>query len=290
VNPYFYNRTQCAIDSSFICYAVTVTSLLNAYLARIGYTGDRAPTRAALIALHRAHVTQIAYENLDIHLGREVVMDEAAIWDKIVNRGRGGWCFEMTRVFAVALRDLGFRFDLLAGRVGSLDAPDHACLRVWLDGAPWLADVGFGNGLRQPIPLAEGTHEYDGYGFSLARDGAGWLYRQLHDGQGFAFADAACDWQAYAPQCAYLQTSPDSGFVRVAVCHRWADDGIISLRGCTFTRAVHGQKTTHTVETREAYAQRLRQDFLLRLRDDEIDALWAKVWSAHLAWVASGRS
>src|SRR5437868_15402114 len=90
---------------------------LDAYLERIGYSGSRRPTLATLIAVHRAHLLAISYENLDIHLGRVLTLDPAQIFDKIVMRRRGGWCYEMNSLLAWALRELGFSVTLMGSTV-----------------------------------------------------------------------------------------------------------------------------------------------------------------------------
>ena len=79
---------------------------LHDYLARVGYTGALTPTRDTLFALHRAHLRAIPYENLDIHMGHALLLDEAHIFHKLVTEGRGGWCYEMNGLFAWALRAL----------------------------------------------------------------------------------------------------------------------------------------------------------------------------------------
>jgi N-hydroxyarylamine O-acetyltransferase len=73
---------------------------LDAYLKRIHYGGSLEPSFATLRALHRVYLLSITYENLDIHLGQALVLDEDAIFEKIVYKGRGGWCFEMNGLSA----------------------------------------------------------------------------------------------------------------------------------------------------------------------------------------------
>lgn len=81
---------------------------IGAYLERIGYTGECTITLQTLTAIHEAHLRAIPYENLDIHLGRTLSLDIEAIYDKIVTRRRGGWCYEMNGLLSWALRELGF--------------------------------------------------------------------------------------------------------------------------------------------------------------------------------------
>src|SRR5690349_13822179 len=88
---------------------------LSAYLDRIGYGGPVRADLATLKALHRAHLLTIPYENLDVQLGRRVTTDPADAYDKIVRRGRGGWCYEMNGLFAWALGEIGFSVIRMAG-------------------------------------------------------------------------------------------------------------------------------------------------------------------------------
>src|ERR1700674_1330952 len=87
-----------------------------AYLDRIAYDGPIAPTPEVLRNLHRAHLFSVPFENLDIALGRKIVCDEAAFIRKIVERRRGGFCYELNGAFAGLLRAIGFQVTLLSAR------------------------------------------------------------------------------------------------------------------------------------------------------------------------------
>ncbi len=131
---------------------------LQAYLARIGYTGDLAPTIETLTGIHRAHVLSIPFENLDILLGRPIRLDMESLQEKLVRLGRGGYCFEQNSLFAAVMEHLGFQVTRLAARVRMGDERStprtHMVLAVDIDGARWLADVGFGGDtLLDPIAL-----------------------------------------------------------------------------------------------------------------------------------------
>ncbi|NNH72079.1 arylamine N-acetyltransferase [Nocardia uniformis] len=137
---------------------------LDAYLARIGYTGDRAPTSATLRALTYAHTTSIPFENLEAILGRAIPLDLKTLQDKMIRRRRGGYCYENVALFAAALERLGFEFNGLSARV-TMGAPGlrpatHAILRVLIDGRAWLCDVGFGAGPLEPIELIADRGEF----------------------------------------------------------------------------------------------------------------------------------
>ncbi|HJL22417.1 MAG TPA: arylamine N-acetyltransferase, partial [Polyangiaceae bacterium LLY-WYZ-15_(1-7)] len=123
---------------------------LDAYLARVGWRGARRPTRRVLDGLMAAHVAAIPFENLDVLLGRGVDLADVAVFDKLVHRRRGGYCFEQNGLFARALSALGFRVEALAARarVGRAreETPPrtHLALAVEAEGARWLVDVGLG--------------------------------------------------------------------------------------------------------------------------------------------------
>jgi len=147
---------------------------VDAYLERIGYLGDRSPTIDALRALHRGHVTSIPFENLEIVLGRPIVLGVEALQDKLVRRRRGGYCFEHTELFAAALERFGFTFTALSGRVQlgapELRPPTHALVRVEVDGGVWLCDVGFGSGPLAPLELVDGAESaQEGWAYRLER-------------------------------------------------------------------------------------------------------------------------
>ncbi|MFN3549545.1 MAG: arylamine N-acetyltransferase family protein [Mesorhizobium sp.] len=131
---------------------------LDAYFARIGYVGPREATLDVLKQLHALHPVAIAFENLDSFLGRPVRLDLPSLEGKLVNSRRGGYCFEQNTLFWKVLTALGFEVSGLAARVlwnqpeDTINPRSHMLLRVELDGAPWLADVGFG-GVTQTAPL-----------------------------------------------------------------------------------------------------------------------------------------
>src|SRR5205085_8232372 len=96
---------------------VPVTPRVQAYLDRIGYDGPTEPGLITLTGLQRAHMLSVPFENLDVHLGRRLVLDPAANFEKIVGRRRGGWCFELNGLFGWLLEQLGFDVTLLGSRV-----------------------------------------------------------------------------------------------------------------------------------------------------------------------------
>jgi N-hydroxyarylamine O-acetyltransferase len=131
---------------------------LDAYFARVGFNGARAPTFDTLRDLHLAHAQTISFENLNPLLGWRVPIDLPSLEEKLVRSGRGGYCFEQNGLLAAALRELGFQVTGLAARVLWNAAEDairprtHMVLKIDLGGESYIADVGFG-GLTLTTPL-----------------------------------------------------------------------------------------------------------------------------------------
>lgn len=199
---------------------------LDAYLTRVGLTGDLPPTLDTLRAVHRAHLARIPFENLQIVLDRPVPLDVPSLVDKMVRQRRGGYCYEQNLLLAAVLDRLGFTVTGLAARVlaGTTGGPrpsTHALLRVDLRGRSWLVDVGFGGGgLLEPLLLADGHQEaQSGWGLRLDRvEEVGedeWLLRSF-DGRGwrplYSFGPSAMVRQDYAIFNHYLVTHPRSPF------------------------------------------------------------------------------
>jgi N-hydroxyarylamine O-acetyltransferase len=140
---------------------------LEAYLRRIGHDGPLEPTAETLAALHREHVAAIPFENLDIPLGRGIAVELPAVEAKLVGARRGGYCYEHGVLFAAALERLGFPVERFLARVGGFGerprARSHMTLRVQAGGEPWLADVGFGSGLLEPLPFGGGPQRQGGW-------------------------------------------------------------------------------------------------------------------------------
>lgn len=190
---------------------------LSAYLRRIGHTGPVAADLATLRSLHRAHLLAIPYEGLDVHFGTPMTIDPAAAYAKIVERGRGGWCYEMNGVFGWALEEVGFRVIRLSGGGGDPGKPtpfgNHLVLQVDIDGEPWVADVGFADGPIEPYRLVEGPFEQRGFQFRIERLSADvWRMHNHAFGARPYFDAGPTDEAALARRCDVQQYDPDSVF------------------------------------------------------------------------------
>ncbi len=246
---------------------------LDAWLARIGYRGPLAVDAATLAGLQRAHLLAVPFENLDIHWGVPIALDLEVHYDKIVRRGRGGFCYELNGLFGWALATIGFPVTRLGAGVWKADAGDfsdpssHLLLRVDLDG-PWIADVGFGENYRTPLRLADGVvQEQPPRAYRLDRDDAGRHVLSSRDETGawtpgYRFADEARPLDWFAARCAWQQTSPDSHFTRKPLCSLATPTGRITLSGREWIESgLDGAKTVTAVEDDAHAARLLRERF-----------------------------
>jgi N-hydroxyarylamine O-acetyltransferase len=234
---------------------------LQRYFARIGYDGSHEPTHATLAAVHRAHLLSIPYENLDIHLGRPVTLDPAAIFRKLVDERRGGWCYEMNGTLGQVLAAMGFEVRYVAGAVhratlGEAAHGNHLVLIVTLD-RPWIADVGFGDGFIEPLPLEPGIYRQGFLAYRVSTDGTWWRVDNHEYGgaDGFDFTLEPRPIDAFASRCHELQTSPDSPFVQTTVCEGFTPNGLVMLRGAVLRDVTESGVATRVVQDADEYVR-----------------------------------
>jgi N-hydroxyarylamine O-acetyltransferase len=213
---------------------------VQAYFARIGYSGPRDATLRTLRELHLRHAQSIPFENLNPYLGLAVPLDSASLERKLVRQRRGGYCFEQNLLLGEALRSLGFRVRGLAARVtwnapqGFVSARTHMLLHLDLEEGPHLADVGFGGmTLTGPLRLvADIEQETPHEPFRLLAEGPqfimqakvreGWRPLYQFDLQEQVVADyEVTNW--------YLANHPESRFVRNLVAARPTPDRRFAL-------------------------------------------------------------
>lgn len=245
---------------------------IDAYLERINYNGSREATAETLRALHVAHLTNVPFENLSIHAGEPIVLAEDALFTKIVDQRRGGFCYECNGLFAGLLRALGFDVVMLAAGVAKNDGGfgpsfDHMTLMVTL-AERWLADVGFGDSFLEPLLLdtrseqVQGTRTFrlvddDNYLILLrCEDGEDWKPQYRFTLQPYAFPD-------YEETCRFHQTSPDSHFTKGLICSRATEDGRVTLSDMRYitTSGPQRLRQEQTLATREDYDRVLREQF-----------------------------
>lgn len=240
-----------------------------AYLARLGVGDVAGADLATLRRLHRAHLERVPFENLSIHLGEPIVLDEDALVAKLVDRKRGGFCYELNGAFAWLLKALGYRVTYLEAGVfngGQLGPPfDHMVLRVDLE-RPFLADVGFGRNFVEPVPFEPGVDWVDDAGtFRLVEAGEG-VFDLLCDGEPqYRLSTAPRSLSEYEAMCRYHQTSASSHFTRKVVCSRLTAGGRITLSGRRLIVTEGGRSTERTFDDDGAWLGVYRAHFGIEL-------------------------
>ena len=266
---------------------------LSAYLARLGLSGAPRANVAGLARLQAAHRQAIAFENLDIALGRGIAVSSDAVFAKLVSARRGGYCFEMNRLFADMLAALGLPTRPLLART-RLGQPDHVVtprthvlLLAQVEGGPWIADAGFGGSYVPPLPLREGLEvaSADGARHRLIRTGergalAGeWLLqragpRDATDGRAadhgewqgqYCFDLADVDAVDLEQANHWTATHPASRFVGTHIVSIVLDGGFASLNGRDLKVLEGGQTMAAQIATPAAYAALMADRFGLEL-------------------------
>ena len=240
-------------------------SSLPDYLHRIGLDERTDP---GLAEVHRAHATSISFENFDPFSGKPASLELADLEDKIVQRRRGGYCFEHNSLLAAALESLGgMEISPMLARVRmGPEGPrplNHLLLQVSNREGTWLADVGFGGGgLLEPIPFETGTET----------DQSGWRYRLVEDGSELVlqvFEDNGwVDMYGFVPEPAepadivvnnwFTATHPTSPFVTGVMTGRRSAERCLTLfvyeQAVLFERPVGGATSTSEVPLEEVPA------------------------------------
>jgi N-hydroxyarylamine O-acetyltransferase len=283
----------------------------HAYLARIGFSPNDPdldvlpPSLHLLRALHGAHLLTVPFENLSIHYGQPIILDEAALYEKIVRRRRGGFCYELNGLFVWLLRRLGFEVTLLSAGVAQASGAyspefDHLALLVrHVEGADWLADVGFGELFRRPLRLHRDAEQdgADGHWYRLrevpADDSshaepagsaesatptesadshqlASWVLERRDD----APAAPHLQWQPqyrftlqphaltdFVERCHYHQISPDSHFTQKRICSRALLAGRISLSDLRLIITIQATREERMLHSEEEYRATLADQF-----------------------------
>ncbi|MFF7562291.1 arylamine N-acetyltransferase [Streptomyces pseudovenezuelae] len=266
---------------------------VDAYLRRLGVQHPAWPTVEVLRELHLRHLQTVPFENLSVHFGEEIVLEEERLVEKVVGARRGGFCYELNGAFGALLAGLGFDVTLLAGRVygdaGRLGIPyDHLALRVrTVDGGEWLADVGFGAHSHYPLAFGvRGEQEDPGGTFRIVEAGPDAAGVRSGDGTVKKGGSDAADLDVvvggrsqyrlevrprvlgdFVAGAWWHSTSPASHFTQSLVCSRVTEDGgRITLSGRVLkTTAADGAREERELETDEEVLEVYRETFGIAL-------------------------
>ncbi len=282
-------------------------SLRDAYLHRLGFAEPLPPTVESLFLLHRAQAERIPYESVWIWLGERRTIEPLDSVRYVTGPGgRGGYCYHLNGAFSTVLAWLGFDVRWHVGGVqGAPTDPagpngNHLALSVANLPSPdnpdgrWFIDAGLGDGPHDPMPLRTGTYRQGPFTYSLSESAGGWRFdadpRMSLVGMDFGAGPATVpDLQ---PTHEHLQSSPESGFVRVLTVFRRDAAGVDFLRGRVLRRTdAAGDHPTELTTSTDWYAA-MADIFGLTLSDVDAkrrDALWQKVTAAHESWLAASQ-
>ncbi|MBY0500413.1 MAG: GNAT family N-acetyltransferase [Alphaproteobacteria bacterium] len=248
---------------------------LQAFLKRVNYKGRTNVSHETLKELHKSYVFSVPFENLDIHCNVPLSLHYQDLFNKIVLRERGGYCYELNSLFYYALKTMGFSAHLCLSRLandkGNL-LPDsvHMVILIELE-QRYLADVGWGEGgFIYPLCLDEKKEQYqkdhaylcsnEGDVFSIWRKDKKDRWAKLYD-----LTLDKRDLEDFQERNHYHQVTIHSPFSKERICIKPTKDGYISLRGDQLKYATQNAKETAKITNNEGYRRILKRDFNLHL-------------------------
>jgi len=249
------------------------------YTRRIRYFGVPGLTLEVLCDLQESHLLSVPFENLDIHAGRRITLDASALFEKIVLRNRGGFCYELNGLFSLLLKKIGFDVRLLMGRVYDRNRNaygpefDHMLILAKVEGENWLVDVGFGDfalhplrfALDQPLPDRNGKfiiEHYDGEYYRVSR----FLEEANEFSPEYLFSLRECNLSDFSDMCLYHQTSPDSHFTSQRLCSIATPTGRITLTDRKLIVTERRVRSEVSICSESAFSEALTQYFRIVLQ------------------------
>ncbi len=241
------------------------------YLERIGIGSDDLPANEeTLWRLQHNHLLSVPFENLDIYWKRPIAIDIERFFHKIVTGRRGGFCYELNGLFNDLLRSLGFETKLISGRVynGSGHGPefDHAAIIVSIGDNEYLADVGFGDFVVEPLRFALDVEQEDTAGtFMIRRFDGEYLEVVRREGDEWAsqyiFTDTPRALSDFEEMCAYQQYSSHSHFTKGALCSILTGNDRKTLTDKKLIITTTDQRHEQPVESESEFHDLLKMEF-----------------------------
>jgi len=247
---------------------------MNLYLETIGCQEPLNPDQPSLFKLQRHHLLHVPFENLDIHYQREIILDPEAIYEKVVLRKRGGFCYELNGLFYTLLNYIGFKCHMISARVyKSRDeyGPefDHMALLVEVEAQWYLVDVGFGKFSLEPLPLKEQMQIKDNHGLFIfdRYDQHYWRINSIVNGKTvpeYIFTTIPRELKSFESMCHHHQHNPASHFTRQKVISKALEDGRLTLSEGSIKITRSGQTQEEAI-TPELFESRLFDLFGIRM-------------------------
>jgi N-hydroxyarylamine O-acetyltransferase len=255
------------------------------YLKRINFKGNLGDTKSTLMALHQAHMRNIPFENIDIHLGHKINLSLPLLFDKIVLKNRGGFCYELNYLFSALLNVCGFKLNLLSAQVFDGDVPgrefDHLLLLVECEGALWISDVGFGDSFISPIKLDNEPVEQLGSMYKVTSQGEKQvlLRKKLNEEwlPQYIFSLTPQKIEAFEEMCEFQQTSSESSFTKKSVCSIATKYGRLTISNGKFIETSNAIRSEKLITSSKDYRKILQEYFCMLLPDDVSLIQWNRL-------------
>lgn len=243
-----------------------------AYLSRIGFEGMPDGSAEDLAKLQECHLHTVPYENLDIYNGVPLSLDKEQLYEKIVLRRRGGYCFELNALFGWLLRELGYTVTDYVSRFwrDETDTPPkrrHHVLKVQAGDKFYLCDVGVGGIVpRRPIEMIELQEHVQGEEcYRLERDSDyGWFLCEWKKGEWvriYSFTEEPQLAKDYTMASFWCEHAPDSIFKKDIMLAIRTREGRNTASGKEFRIFTSEGVRVFIPETEAAYKEALQTYF-----------------------------
>ena len=245
------------------------------YLQRIGYNGSMQPIIELLQVLQKRHLLSVPFENLDIHYKIPIQLDIETIFEKVVIKKRGGFCYELNGIFYELLRAIGFDVKMISARVfdqrQQIFSPefDHLAIIAKIDSVDYLADAGFGEFAFSPLQVEPDTIQNDERGnFRIERHDNSYYKVVKRAGEAwvpeYMFTLTKRDLSEFEDMCRYNQTSPLSHFTQNKFCSLATEKGRITVTTKKTKITVGDSVTEVPLESEEEFLEALETYFHMR--------------------------
>lgn len=229
---------------------------LTGYLDRIGYQGDICPDLATLTELMSHQLQSVPFENTEVQAGRIPSLVLEDITTKILTNSRGGYCYEVNGLFAMALSEIGFEWYFAGARPMFYPArrpKTHMVVIVMIEGKNYLCDTGFGGyGLREPLHVIDEIEaEQNGDRFRLDLSDGEYVLRSFVNGEWalqYGFALTPQEWIEFSLANYFNATSPDTIFTQKKLAVMQTPKGRKILMDSTLKIIENGLLTEMTVD------------------------------------------
>lgn len=245
------------------------------YLKRIDYSDVIDVTDKVLTSLHKKHVFQIPFENLDVYYKRTFNLDIGRVYQKVVNSRRGGFCYELNLLFNWLLNEIGFSSRVIASRIFNEDGTvgpefDHMSIYV-KTGKEFLLDVGYGDLFVTPLEIKEGV-QFDGRNYFQIDKWNKNEYLILMSSDAISFSKKytfsldLVNISDFDSICLDKQTNANSYFVKNVVCTRPTETGRVTIFNDKLIEKNGELRTEIAIQSDENFTRCLKDKFGIEIR------------------------